>query len=266
MVSTQEGVAIAEISVYIPILILVIWILFRLGFQKQLGWIYLAIFSVVRIAGAIFEIKKSHNPTNKTDIEWSAILQSVGLSPLLLASMGLLKRVTDEVSNHVRGKGQFDPRGLPIANIITNRATANSRRSRIIQIAQLPTTIALILCIVGGIDESDSKQSEINTGKKYFKIGIILFLFIYLLLSTLVIITMKDVGNAPRTEKRIYFAVLCALPFIAVRLLWSILSVFANNASFSIESPKPLVQLFMATIEEFIVVIFYTAVGFTAAN
>jgi hypothetical protein len=77
---------------------------------------------------------------------------------------------------------------------------------------------------------------------------------------------MKDVGNAPREEKRIYFAVLAALPFIAVRLLWSILSVFADNASFSINSPKPLIQLFMATIEEFIVVIFYTGVGLTVAK
>ena len=93
MISTREGIAIAEVAVYIPTLILAIIILIRLGFQRQLGWIYLAIFSVVRIAGAIFEIKKSNDPTNKTDNEWSAILQSVGLSPLLMASLGLLKRV-----------------------------------------------------------------------------------------------------------------------------------------------------------------------------
>jgi hypothetical protein len=93
MVSAQEGIAVAEICVYIPIFILTIIVVVRHGFQKQLGWIYLAIFSIVRISGAIFEIQKSHNPTNKTDIEWSAILQSVGLSPLLMASLGLLKRM-----------------------------------------------------------------------------------------------------------------------------------------------------------------------------
>lgn len=91
-----------------------------------------------------------------------------------------------------------------------------------------------------------------------------IFLFVYLLLFALTVITMKDVGNAPSGEKRIYFAVLAALPFIAVRLLWSILSVFADNKTFSINSGEPLVQLFMATIEEFIVVIFYTAVGLSA--
>jgi hypothetical protein len=47
--------------------------------------------------------------------------------------------------------------------------------------------------------------------------------------------TMKDIRNAPRGEKRIYFAVLAAIPLLAVRLLWSILAAFANNSAFSIE-------------------------------
>jgi hypothetical protein len=93
MVSTAEGIAFAELCVYIPIFILTIIVVIRHGFQRQLGWIYLAIFCVVRLAGAGFKISSVHNPTSKTDLEWSAILQSVGLSPLLMASMGLLKRV-----------------------------------------------------------------------------------------------------------------------------------------------------------------------------
>lgn len=154
--------------------------------------------------------------------------------------------------------------GAGVAGLITKRATANSRRSRIIQVTQLPTMIALILCVVGGIDEADSSPSEIKTGKKYTKIGIIIFLFVYLLLSSLVIITMKDVGNAQKGDKRIYFAVLCALPLIAVRMLWSILSAFSHNKNFSLTSGKPLVQLFMAVVEEFGVVCLYTLAGLTA--
>lgn len=145
-----------------------------------------------------------------------------------------------------------------VANIVTKRATANSRRSRIIQIAQLPTMIALILCIAGGIDEAGSKLSE---GQKLMKIGIATFAVIYVLLFALSVITMKDVGNAPREEKRIYMVVLIALPLIAVRLLWSILSAFGHSSDFSLNSPKPLIQLFMATVEEFIVVVCYTTVG-----
>jgi hypothetical protein len=172
---------------------------------------------------------------------------------------------TDEVSNHIRSDGQLLPGGV-IGKIITNRATANSRRSRIIQIAQLPTMIALILCIVGGTDESDSSSSDIATGKRDTKIGVVIFLIIYLLLIALTIITMKDVGNAPKGEKRVYFAVLGALPLLGVRLLWSLLSSFSSNPSFSITSGKPLIQFFMATLEEFVVVVFYTLAGLTIAT
>jgi len=118
--------------------------------------------------------------------------------------------------------------------------------------------IALILCIAGGTDEAGSEVSE---GKNLMKVGIAIFAVIYVLLFALSVITMKDVGNAPREEKRIYIVVLIALPLIAVRLLWSILSAFGHSSDFSLQSPKPLIQLFMATIEEFIVVVCYTTVG-----
>ena len=94
MVNTSEVIAYAEICVYIPTFILTIIVVFRHGFQKQLGWIYLAIFCIVRVSGAGFKIESTHHPTSKTDAEWSAILQSVGLSPLLMASLGLLKRMS----------------------------------------------------------------------------------------------------------------------------------------------------------------------------
>jgi hypothetical protein len=118
--------------------------------------------------------------------------------------------------------------------------------------------IALILCIAGGIDVANNETSK---GKNLTKVGIAIFFIIYVLLFALSVITMKDVGHAPREEKRVYSVVLIALPLIAVRLLWSILSAFSNKVDFSLNSPKPLIQLFMATVEEFIVVVCYTTVG-----
>ncbi len=93
MVSTAKVIAIAEICVYVPVFLLVLIVVFRHGHQKQLGWIYLAIFAAVRLAGAGFKIESISHPTNSSDVEWAAILQSVGISPLLMASLGLLKRV-----------------------------------------------------------------------------------------------------------------------------------------------------------------------------
>lgn len=90
---TEEIIAIIELCVYIPIFPLALVVVFRHGWRRQLGWIYLAIFCLIRIVGAGFKVASTRNPANSTDLERSAILQSIGLSPLLLASMGLLKRM-----------------------------------------------------------------------------------------------------------------------------------------------------------------------------
>jgi hypothetical protein len=264
MVAAAEGIAYGELVVYIPVFFLTLIVVFRHGFKREMGWIYLAIFCIVRIVGAIFKIEASHHPDSKTDIEWATILQSVGLSPLLMASLGLLKRIIDEVSNHIPSETSiFAMQGGLVGNIIAKRATANSRRSRIIQVTQLPTTIALILCIVGGMDAADG-GSEATTGQKYTKIGAIIFLFVYVLLFVLAVITVRDVGNAPRGEKRIYWVVVMALPLLAVRLLWTLLASFLNNSMFSTLGGDIWVQLAMAIGEEFVIVVMYTMAGLTA--
>lgn len=148
-----------------------------------------------------------------------------------------------------------------IGKLITSRATAVSRRSRIIQIAQLPTTIGLILCIVGGTDEASSNPSDRKNGPTYFKIGIAIFIIIYILLVTLTIITARDMRRTRYEENRIYTAVVIALPFIAVRMLYSVISVFTNSKTFSAVSGSPVVELCMALAEEFVVVVTYTAAG-----
>ncbi|MCJ1403599.1 hypothetical protein MMC11_006822 [Xylographa trunciseda] len=270
---TEEIIAIVELCVYIPILPLALIVVFRHGWRKQLGWIYLAIFCLVRIAGGGFKIASVRNPDNSTDLEWSFILQSVGLSPLLMATMGLLKRITDQVSETIPpNQDSYNNTAMAgfisqsrVGNIITKRATAVSRRSRVIQIAQLPTMIALILCVVGGVDQASSDVSEHSTGQTYTKVGVAIFLVIYVLLFGLTVITAADLGNAPRGEKRIYFAVAATLPLLAVRLLYSILAAFTSISSFSIANPDPWVQLFMAVVEELLAVILYTLAGLTVA-
>lgn len=91
--STREAIAVAELVVYIPAFALALLVFIRQGFTRQLGFLYLVIFTAIRIAGAAVEILSQQNPTNPSDAEWAGILSTIGLSPLLLASTGLLKRV-----------------------------------------------------------------------------------------------------------------------------------------------------------------------------
>ena len=100
MLPSDESLAIAQLAIYVPVLFVSTVVVIRHGFHKQLGWIFLAILATVRIIGSGFEIAAVENPHSSTDVEWGAILQSVGISPLLLASLGLLKRIIDETPTH----------------------------------------------------------------------------------------------------------------------------------------------------------------------
>jgi hypothetical protein len=92
-VITAEHIVIAELVVYIPIALLSLFVVFRPGFYKQLGRIYLRILSGIRIGGSIMEILSTKHPENANDKEWATIPQSVGLSSLLFSTLGLVKRM-----------------------------------------------------------------------------------------------------------------------------------------------------------------------------
>ena len=93
MLPERENIAIAELAVYIPSIILAIAIIFKHGFAKGRAWIYLIVFCGLRIASAAIEILSVKHPTSRDDATWAAILGSIGLSPLFLVATGLLRRV-----------------------------------------------------------------------------------------------------------------------------------------------------------------------------
>lgn len=259
---TPEAISIAEICVYAPVFLLTILIVFRHGFKRQSGWIYLAIFCLIRIIGSIFKIRSASHPKSITDIEWGTILSSVGLSPLLLASFGLLKRITDSVTKSMpndeeaggRGgemgmrmggrRGERGAGGL-VGKIVSKRVNAASTRSKTIQITQLPVVIGLVLCIIGGTNTND-----ISKGLKFTKAGLIIFLAAYVLLAALLGITVRDMNEAERGERRLYWVLVAAMPLLAVRLMYSLIAIFGHDAKFSIQIAKgdPWIQFGMAVV------------------
>ena len=93
MLSERENIAIAELTVYIPSFLLTIAIIFKHGLSQGRSWVYHNIFCALRIASAALVIASANNPKDRDDVTWTAILGSVGLSPLLLVASCLLKRV-----------------------------------------------------------------------------------------------------------------------------------------------------------------------------
>jgi len=91
MVDSKEALAIAQLAIYIPVLICAIFIIFRHSFNKQVGWRFLGILCLVRIVGSCFEIAAIHHPDNETDVKWSAILQVCGRISTTVNGLGIIE-------------------------------------------------------------------------------------------------------------------------------------------------------------------------------
>jgi hypothetical protein len=145
--------------------------------------------------------------------------------------------------------------------VYTKKATATSYRSKSVQLLHIPALIALILAISGGTDQSSSDISEHATGRTETRAAIILFLLIYIATCFLWVITVGDLHKMEGSQRRIFVCVLLALPFIAVRLLYSLIADFGHNPHFSLINGDIKIQIAMATLEEFVVVCLYTVLG-----
>lgn len=91
-VTLSDGLAIWQLIYYIVALICSIFVSFRHGLARSSGWIFLTIFSLIRVIGCSAQIA-TITATSDTAETIATILGFLGLSPLLLATLGILSRV-----------------------------------------------------------------------------------------------------------------------------------------------------------------------------
>jgi hypothetical protein len=85
------GVSIFELIIYFPALLVAFIVCRRHGFGRSSGWIFTLVLCVVRILGACCQLALYSNMSMGL-LEAVLILDSIGVSPLLLATLGLLAR------------------------------------------------------------------------------------------------------------------------------------------------------------------------------
>lgn len=91
-VTATDGIAIWKLVFYTFSLIASLAVVFRHGLAKNSGWLFLSIFSTIRLTSAAAQISTISNPTT-TAYTVAEITAFLGLSPLLLAALGLLSRL-----------------------------------------------------------------------------------------------------------------------------------------------------------------------------
>jgi hypothetical protein len=243
-VTYTDGIAIWKLAYYSFALVGSIIVSWRHGFGKNSGWIYLAIFSTIRIINSSAQIAtiSFSSPTAETVALITGLL---GLSPLLLASLGLLSRVYYSI---------FKMPWNFIFSFVVLKAV------------QTPAAIALILCIVGATSapnpESIDKEGTIQA-------GVVIFLVVYILIVVLTFGATVGSRMTGRGERKLLLAVTCSLPVLLVRIIYSMLTFFSGKKVFSpanTSSESTTAELFLATTEEMVVVLIYIWVGLSSQS
>ena len=91
-----------------------------------------------------------------------------------------------------------------------------------------------------------------------------LYLLALIALSFITVVVNHKLSNAPSRDKWLAWAVIIAIPFIFVRLIYSLISVFAHNRHFNLLTGSVIIHVFMAILEEIAVVLIYLAAGWKA--
>lgn len=132
------------------------------------------------------------------------------------------------------------------------------------RLLQIPAAVALILCIVGAT--SADTAADITT-QDTVKVGVVIYLVVLILLILLTIgayITRRVTKR--HGESTMLLVITLSLPFLLIRIIHSLLLIFNKhfqNSAAEGSTSSVLTELFMARVEEMIVVLLYLCAGLT---
>ena len=129
----------------------------------------------------------------------------------------------------------------------------------VLQALQIIITVAGILCLVGAASEDTIQdfKDEITV-----HISVILYMVSYIVLLLLTTTAAAVYLKKRSGEKALIIAVAAGLPFLLVRLLYTLIACFAHNASsFNLVSGSVATNLVMAVFQEILVVAIYIITG-----
>lgn len=240
---TNHGILdIVNLAFYVPALPITAYVVFKQGFARKAGWIYLTLVSILRIIGAITGLLAMNNPT-KGLIECSDITYGIGITPLLLALLGILSRVNQSMS-----MPKFSPRAIHIINI--------------------PIMIGLIFAVLGGLNEFNSNITTQNNGIRDLKISTAIYAAMLGVLAVISVILFLNFSAAKFPERILLKFALLSLPFFGVRVLYSVLTAYDRTSSaFNTNSNATeavIVQAAMSVAMEFVIMTVYILGGFMA--
>ncbi|KAL6901045.1 hypothetical protein GGI43DRAFT_433809 [Trichoderma evansii] len=221
-------VSIIQLVVYIPLLFVSFIICRKRGFSRSSVWIFILLLCLIWIAGAVCRLAV-------------ATLDSIGIPPLLLATLGLLSRLFERID---------DEKKVILKSIH-------------FQLIRLALVLTMILSIVGGIS-----SKNINNPSPMTKISICVYCASFLLFIGFAIYAYKSMCCCvllPKRERETCYVIAVSLPLIFVRVMYSVLAVFRHDSMFSVTQGSAGVYGVMVVMTEAAILLLYTTLGLRLA-
>ncbi|KAF1836264.1 hypothetical protein BDW02DRAFT_616476 [Decorospora gaudefroyi] len=230
-------------------LVVAIYLIVRQGLGRSSPWIWLTLLSVCRLTQVSLDLASTTmfpgiDRLSNTSLQSGvAILTTMGLTPLFMATCSLLNTTT-------RPKGR--------------------RMQWILLMVHIPLVISFILIVAGGIDP-DSRDGPTYAATEATKAGISLYLACFLVLIWATTVISARLYLADRDEVRILTTVVLSLPFFVVDVVYMMCFAFERwtaddlgewkSMRFNVISGSVTIQLCMQVVMEWVIVGMYLALG-----
>lgn len=242
--TNRNVLSIIECIFYAPTTILSLFLCVRhccRGQRAQIAWIFLYLYCHIRVAEAALGLATITAPS-ATVYSTSILFSLIGVPTLLLTTFGLLNRVYVNLSKSypTRIKGWY------------------------FGLLQIPFEAAIGICAKGasnsttGLSNGSSYQPQILT-----KVGIMLCVIGFLVMAILSGAMIRRQSYTETHEGRLLNTVTLSLPFLFIRLTYTVLVTFMNGGFFKSYEGGVLVVGLMTSLPEMVVVIIYMVEGFT---
>ncbi|PBP17019.1 hypothetical protein BUE80_DR012180 [Diplocarpon rosae] len=242
--SEQNVLSVVIIAFYSPAFFLSIFFCSRHGFSPNTGFLFLIVFSLIRLAGAAVELATIHYSASP---QAAGVLQTValvlsftGVSPLLLSTLGLLYRVRF-------GMVKIYPTTIKPLHLVLLR---------------LPVVAGLVLCDEGAIDVGSRFAA---TGRLAVpltsRVGVVVFGVVSLATTSLTLVLLKMRARFDVGDRYVLYAVAASLPLIFARLIYGLLGAYAAPPEFGFFQGSVLLMGCMSVLPEMLVVVIYSILG-----
>ncbi|GAD98758.1 conserved hypothetical protein [Paecilomyces variotii No. 5] len=240
----MAALPIAQLIIYCVLVLPILYCLYRHGKPGLLGWLYLFIFCTLRIVGSGLEMGHGGNSSSSSAL----LVNNIGLSPLLLAAVGILHEAR-------AARNMISNAKLEWACVLVYHVAVSA-------------SLAIIASAISALTNKSSHMSS-TTALTLVKAGFVIMLVCWLALVAWTSLTLRSPRDYDLISRRyvdgikLTYAVVLSWPLIMLRGIYGVISVTKPSSGFS---NSLAVNVCLSVVPQLLLAVLFVLVGIWTRN